>query len=35
MLAEAGLLVEQWLGDWQGEPYADTSAEIIPIGRLR
>ena len=35
MLDDAGLLVEQWFGDWQGEAYADTSAEIIPIGRLR
>lgn len=35
MLAENGLLVEQWLGDWQGEPYTDAAAEIIPIGRLR
>ncbi|RUX25107.1 methyltransferase domain-containing protein [Mesorhizobium sp. M7A.F.Ca.US.011.01.1.1] len=35
MLDEAGLLVEQWLGDWQGEAYVDTSPEIIPIGRLR
>ncbi|RWO72916.1 MAG: methyltransferase domain-containing protein [Mesorhizobium sp.] len=35
MLDEAGLLVEQWLGDWQGTPYGVTSPEIIPIGRLR
>ncbi|WP_214469752.1 class I SAM-dependent methyltransferase [Mesorhizobium sp. dw_380] len=35
MLGEAGLLVEQWLGDWQGAPYVATSPEIIPIGRLR
>lgn len=35
MLDEAGLLVEQWLGDWGGEPYVATSPEIIPIGRLR
>jgi len=35
MLGEAGLLVEQWLGDWQGEPHVDASPEIIPIGRLR
>ncbi|MBZ9711189.1 class I SAM-dependent methyltransferase [Mesorhizobium sp. ESP7-2] len=35
MMDATGLQVEQWLGDWQGEPYADTSAEIIPIGRLR
>jgi SAM-dependent methyltransferase len=35
MLDEAGLQVEQWLGDWQGKPYVDASPEIIPIGRLR
>jgi hypothetical protein len=35
MLDAAGLLVEQWLGSWQGEPYVATSPEIIPIGRLR
>ncbi|MBZ9806383.1 class I SAM-dependent methyltransferase [Mesorhizobium sp. BR1-1-9] len=35
MLDESGLLVEQWLGDWRGEPYVSTSPEIIPIGRLR
>lgn len=35
MLDEAGLLVEQWLGSWQGEPYVANSPEVIPIGRLR
>jgi len=35
MLGEAGLLAEQWLGDWDGAPYVATSPEIIPIGRLR
>lgn len=35
MLGEAGLLVEQWLGNWHGEPYVDSAPEIIPIGRLR
>lgn len=35
MLDEAGLVVEEWLGSWQGEPYLETSPEIIPIGRLR
>ncbi|SFO48841.1 Ubiquinone/menaquinone biosynthesis C-methylase UbiE [Mesorhizobium sp. NFR06] len=35
MLDEAGLLVEHWLGNWRGEPYVDSSPEIIPIGRLR
>ncbi|TIU23114.1 MAG: SAM-dependent methyltransferase, partial [Mesorhizobium sp.] len=32
---ESGLVVEEWLGSWQGEQYLDTSPEIIPIGRLR
>lgn len=35
MLDEAGLLVVQWLGDWQGEPHGATSPEIISFGRLR
>ncbi|RRI05030.1 class I SAM-dependent methyltransferase [Mesorhizobium tamadayense] len=35
MVDDAGLRVEQWLGDWQGAPYVATSPEIIPIGRLR
>ncbi|WP_287247106.1 hypothetical protein [Mesorhizobium sp.] len=35
MLDQTGLVVEEWLGNWRGEPYAPTSPEIIPIGRLR
>ncbi|TIP80462.1 MAG: class I SAM-dependent methyltransferase, partial [Mesorhizobium sp.] len=35
MLDKTGLVVEEWLGNWRGEPYAPTSPEIIPIGRLR
>jgi len=35
MLDETGLVVEVWLGSWQGEPYIETSPEIIPVGRLR
>ncbi|UVC16783.1 class I SAM-dependent methyltransferase [Mesorhizobium onobrychidis] len=35
MLDQTGLVVEEWLGSWRGEPYAPTSPEIIPIGRLR
>lgn len=34
MLSSAGLVAEQWLGDWHGAPYASGSPEIIPIGRL-
>jgi SAM-dependent methyltransferase len=33
MMSEAGLVVEEWLGTWQGEPCVETSPEIIPIGR--
>lgn len=35
LLDEAGLTVDAWLGDWQGNAYIDGSADIIPIGRLR
>ena len=35
LIAEAGLRVDRWLGDWQGGAYAPNSREIIPIGRLR
>jgi SAM-dependent methyltransferase len=35
MLDETGLVVEEWLGSWRGEPYGPASPEIIPIGRLR
>ena len=34
MIADAGLFVEDWLGDWTGAPFQATSPEIIPIGRL-
>ncbi|MHA6685827.1 class I SAM-dependent methyltransferase [Mesorhizobium sp. A556] len=34
LISGAGLVAEQWLGDWHGTPHADTSPEIIPIGRL-
>lgn len=33
-IEEAGLKAERWLGDWHGTTYNETSAEIIPIGRL-
>ncbi|CAH2403371.1 class I SAM-dependent methyltransferase [Mesorhizobium escarrei] len=35
MLDQTGLVVEEWLGNWRGEPFCPTSPEIIPIGRLR
>jgi SAM-dependent methyltransferase len=34
-LDEAGLEVDEWLGDWTGEAWTTTSPEIIPLGRLR
>ena len=34
LLSEAGLVVERWLGDWQGSDCGDTAKELIPIGRL-
>jgi hypothetical protein len=34
MIEAAGLVVETWLGDWQGRPYHPGASEIIPIGRL-
>jgi len=35
LMDETGLVADQWLGDWQGAPYAPSMREIIPIGRLR
>ena len=35
MLDDAGLAVDQWLGDWTGGPCGPASKEIIPVGRLR
>jgi hypothetical protein len=34
-IGAAGLVVQQWLGDWLGSPYCSTSPEIIPIGTPR
>ncbi len=34
MLADTGLAVETWLGDWNGDPFTMASPEIIPIGHL-
>jgi SAM-dependent methyltransferase len=35
MLAEAGLTVERWLGDWRGGAWHAAAPEIIPIGGPR
>lgn len=32
LIDEAGLKVERWLGDWQGNSYTPASKEIIPLG---
>jgi SAM-dependent methyltransferase len=34
LIAEAGLAVDRWMGDWLGANYTPDSKEIIPIGRL-
>ncbi|MGF1629736.1 MAG: class I SAM-dependent DNA methyltransferase [Kiloniellaceae bacterium] len=34
LIAEAGLHVSQWYGDWQEAPWTPTSKEIIPLGGL-
>ncbi|SDQ11832.1 class I SAM-dependent methyltransferase [Pseudovibrio sp. Tun.PSC04-5.I4] len=33
LIKQAGLHVDEWLGEWTGEPYNPASREIIPIGR--
>ncbi|MPZ08953.1 MAG: methyltransferase domain-containing protein [Kiloniellaceae bacterium] len=34
LIAEAGLHVSQWYGDWQEAPWTPSSNEIIPVGGL-
>ena len=34
-LSEAGLAVDEWLGDWRGGALEPASREIIPVGRRR
>jgi SAM-dependent methyltransferase len=33
LIAQAGLAVDHWLGDWQASPWTPHSPEIIPLGR--
>ncbi len=33
LIAQAGLAVEAWLGDWRGAAWTNRSPEIIPYGR--
>ena len=35
LLSDAGLEVDEWLGDWRGGAYQAACREIIPAGRLR
>ncbi|QMU58341.1 MAG: methyltransferase domain-containing protein [Boseongicola sp.] len=34
LMKDAGLSVQQWLGDWQGGPFTQNSPEIIPVGHI-
>lgn len=34
LIAEAGLAVDRWLGDWTGSPWSPKAKDIIPLGRL-
>ncbi|MBN9057114.1 MAG: methyltransferase domain-containing protein [Rhizobiales bacterium] len=34
LIAEAGLRVERWLGDWEGHAWQEGAKEIIPLGTL-
>jgi SAM-dependent methyltransferase len=34
LIAEAGLSVDTWLGDWTGTPWTPESRDFIPLGRL-
>lgn len=34
LMADAGLEVTSWLGDWTGQPFLESSPEIIPVGGL-
>jgi hypothetical protein len=34
LIAEAGLHVTRWLGDWQGTAWMPVSRAIIPLGGL-
>jgi ubiquinone/menaquinone biosynthesis C-methylase UbiE len=34
LIAEAGLHISQWYGDWQEAPWTPSSNEIIPVGGL-
>jgi hypothetical protein len=33
-IAEAGLRVDRWMGDWRGNQWTPEAKEIIPVGSL-
>lgn len=33
LIADAGLTVDRWLGDWSGAPAGPDAPEMIPVGR--
>ena len=33
-ISDAGLRVDQWLGDWHGSAWTAAAGEIIPVGNL-
>jgi hypothetical protein len=34
LIAEAGLKVDRWLGDWEGNAWQPDAGELIPLGTL-
>lgn len=34
LIAEAGLTVDAWYGDWKESPFLPDSSDIVPLGRL-
>lgn len=34
LISQAGLRVERWLGDWEGEAWTPDAPELIPLGTL-
>ena len=34
LISQTGLVVDRWLGDWQGGPSPTDAPEIIPVGHL-
>ena len=34
LIGEAGLRVDRWLGDWEGNAWREGAMELIPVGGL-